>query len=256
MKFNNRNVYISPSAKIGNNVKIGDNCTIYDNVEIGDNSIIANDCVIGEPLNDYYHNNNYINPTTKIGENALIRSHCIIYAGSEFGENLSTGHRVTIRENVIVGRNFAVGTLSDLQGFAKIGDYCRFHSNVHIGQQSTIGNFVFIYPFVVFTNDPHPPSNICQGPTVGDYTQIAVHSILMPMIKIGKNCLIGANSTVSKDFEDDLVIVGSPAKALCPITQIKSKEKEGNHYPWQYNFERGMPWAGIGFDEWNKNPKF
>ena len=42
MKFNNRNVFISPNAIIGNNVKIGDNSTIYDNVSIGDNAIIAN----------------------------------------------------------------------------------------------------------------------------------------------------------------------------------------------------------------------
>ena len=26
------------------------------------------------------------------------------------------------------------------------------------------------------------------------------------------------------------------------------------HYPWMYNFERGMPWEGIGYLEWkNKN---
>ena len=37
--------------------------------------------------------------------------------------------------------------------------------------------------------------------------------------------------------------------------EIKSKEKEGvMHYPWMYNFERGMPWEGIGYLEWkNKN---
>ena len=64
-KFNNRNVYISSSAKIGKNVKIGDNTTIYDNVVIGDNTIICNDCVIGEPLNNYYSDiDNYKNPET------------------------------------------------------------------------------------------------------------------------------------------------------------------------------------------------
>lgn len=83
MKFNNRNVFISPKAKIGQNIKIGDNATIYDNVEIGDNVIISNDCVIGEPLGKYYENiEAYHNPVTVIGNGALIRSHAIIYAGS------------------------------------------------------------------------------------------------------------------------------------------------------------------------------
>lgn len=256
MKFNGKNITISPLAQIGKNVRIGDNTTIYDHVIIGDHSTICNDCVLGEPLNSYYTDPNYINPPLIIGANALIRSHSIFYAGSSFGNNLSTGHRVTIREKIIAGDFFSVGTLSDLQGYTTFGDYCRLHSNVHIGQQSKIGNFVFIYPYVVFTNDPHPPSNICQGPTVGDYTQIAVQAILMPMITIGSNCLIGAHATVGKNFEDGQVIVGSPAKALCPITEIKSKEKEGMmHYPWMYHFERGMPWEGIGYDAWLKqNP--
>lgn len=255
MKFNQKNVFISPKAKIGKNVRIGDNTVIYDNVEIGDNTTICNDCVIGEPLNTYYTDENYENPTLKIGENSLIRSHCILYAGSSFGKNLSCGHRVTIREFVTTGEHFSIGTLCDIQGYVTFGEYCRLHSNVHIGQQSTIGNFVFIYPYVVFTNDPHPPSNICKGPTIGDYTQIAVHSVILPMVEVGKNCLIGANATVNKNFADDLVIVGSPAKAICAVSEIKSKEKEGvMHYPWMYNFERGMPWEGIGYLEWkNKN---
>jgi len=251
MKFNNRNIFISPNAKIGENVRIGDNTVIYDNVEIGDNTTICNDCIIGEPLNAYYSDKNYKNPITKIGENSLIRSHSILYAGSTFGNNFSCGHRVTIREKVVAGSNLSIGTLCDIQGHVNFGDYCRLHSNVHIGQQSTIGNFVFIYPYVVFTNDPHPPSNICKGPTIGDYTQIAVHSVILPMVEIGQNCLIGANSTVNKNFEDELVIVGAPAKAICSVKEIKSKEKEGEmHYPWMYNFERGMPWEGIGYYEW------
>lgn len=253
MKFNNKNIYISPNTKIGKNVKIGDNSIIYDNVEIGDNSIICNSCVIGEPQNDYYFNENYKNPTTIIGQNALIRSHSIIYAGSVFGRNFSCGHRVTIRENVIADEHLSVGTLSDIQGFVRFGKYCRLHSNIFIGQQSEIGNFVFIYPFVVFTNDPHPPSNICKGPKIGDYTQIAAHSVIFPMIEIGKNCLIGASSTVNKSFEDELVIVGTPAKVLCSIRNIRSKEKEGTmHYPWMYNFKRNMPWSEIGYEQWLK----
>lgn len=245
---------ISSKAKIGKNVRIGDNTVIYDNVVIGDNSTICNDCVLGEPLNAYYSDENYQQPTTIIGDHALIRSHTLIYAGCTIGQHFSCGHRVTIREHLKAGDYFSVGTLSDLQGYAEFGHYCRLHSNVHIGQQSKIGHFVFIYPYVVFTNDPHPPSNICKGPTVGDFTQIAVHSILLPMAKIGRNCLVGANATVGGTFGDELLIAGSPAKALGPIGTIKSKEKEGvMHYPWMYHFERGMPWEGIGFDEWTKN---
>ena len=75
MKFNNKNVNISPSASIGKNVKIGDNTVIYDNVIIGDDSIICNNCIIGEPLNSYYeYPDTYENPTTVIGKKSLIHS--------------------------------------------------------------------------------------------------------------------------------------------------------------------------------------
>ncbi|MFA6361848.1 MAG: DapH/DapD/GlmU-related protein [Candidatus Shapirobacteria bacterium] len=256
MKFNN-DYKLGKNVVLGKNVKIGDGTVIYDNVEIGDNSIICNNCVIGEPINDYYSNKNYINPKTIIGENSLIRSHSIIYADSIFGDFFQTGHRVTIRENTKMGNNCSVGTLSDIQGFVKFGNYCRLHSNVHICQKAVIGNFVFIYPYVVLTNDPTPPSNTCIGPTIGDYSQITTGSLIMPGIKIGENCLIGAGSVVTKDVESFSLVLGVPAVKKCDIREIESKEKKGEkHYPWMCNFNRGMPWKDIGYEKWLKIKKF
>lgn len=250
MKFNNRNVYISPKAKLGSNVKIGDNTVIYDNVTIGDNSIIANDCIIGEPQNDYYFKENYENPPTVIGENALIRSHTIIYSDSIFGKNFSTGHRVTIREKSKFGNNCRLGTVTDIQGYVEFGDNCWLHSNVHIGQQSRIGNFVFIYPYVVLTNDPTPPSDICVGATIGDFSQIAVGTVLLPATEIGKHCLVGAQSLVGGKYEDYSLIIGNPGKRIKDVRELKSRETGASHYPWPYNFSRNMPWEEEGFNSW------
>lgn len=255
MKFNNRNVFISPSAQIGKNVKIGDNVSIYDNVIIGDNVIVANDCIIGEPLHAYYEDTEYKNPQTTIGDNSLIRSHCILYAGSVFGDNFSTGHRVTIREFTTFGKSCRIGTVSDIQGYSTFGDHCWLHSNVHIGQKSTIGNYVFIYPYVIFTNDPTPPSDICMGPTVGDYSQIAVNSVLLPGVQIGKHCLIGAGSIVGLNIEDYQLAIGNPAKSIKDVRDLKSRVTGESHYPWPYRFSKGMPWNEIGFKEWQKENK-
>jgi len=250
MKFNNHNVFISPHAKIGKNVRIGDNTSIYDNVRIDDNTTIANNCVIGEPLQDYYFSEHYENPETVIKSGALIRSHTVIYSGSEFGENFATGHRITIREYTKFGDNCRVGTLSDIQGYSTFGNHCWLHSNVHIGQKSTIGSFVFIYPYVVFTNDPTPPSDISIGPTVGDYFQIAVFSVLLPGVQIGVHCLVGAGSIVGKDVEDFQLVLGNPAKFVKDVREIKDRKTGEPHYPWPYRFNRNMPWADSGFDYW------
>lgn len=257
MKFNNKNVFVSSKAIIGNNVRIGDNTTIYDNVSIGDNTIIADHCVIGEPNGSYYDNvDNYVNPKTTIGKNSLIRSNSIIYAGSDFGEGFSTGHRVTIRENSKFGKHCRVGTVSDIQGYCSFGDYCWLHSNVHIGQGSKIGSFVFIYPYVVLTNDPTPPSNICLGPEIGDFSQIAVFSVLLPGVKIGRHALVGAGSIVGKNVDDYQLVIGSPAKVVKDVREIKSRETGEQHYPWPNRFDRGMPWQGVGFETWNNSNNY
>jgi acetyltransferase-like isoleucine patch superfamily enzyme len=255
MKFNNRNVVISPKANLGANVKVGDNTVIYDNVFIGDNSIICNDCVIGEPDNSYFKNTlEYENPQTIIGSNSLIRSHNIIYSGSIFGENLITGHRATVREKSVFGKNCLISTMVDVQGNCEIGDYSRLYSNVHISEKTKLGNFVFIYPFTIFTNDPQPNSNNLFGSTVGDFSIVTVHCSILPGVTIGKHCLIGANSVVSRDLPDFSFSIGSPAKIIKDIREIKSKiNHDQNYYPWPNNFDRGMPWAGIGYEIWEKD---
>ena len=249
MKFNNVNVNISPSARIGANVKIGDNTSIYDNVVIGDNTIICNDCIIGEPLNAYYYKEDYQNPVTYIGEGSIIRSHAIIYAGCEIGKGFKTGHRVTIRENSKIGESCLVGTLCDLQGELTIGSYCRLYSNVHIAQNSQLGSFVFMYPFSVLANDPYPPSNNLKGSFIGSYTQVGVHSIILSNVKIGENCVIGANSVVNKKLDDYSLATGDPARVLMDVRKFAILG-EGRPYPWMTRFDRGMPWEGIGYDVW------
>ena len=252
MKFNQK-FDLGKNVKIGKNVRIGDNTIIYDNVVIEDDTVIANNCVIGEPVTTYYTDENYVNPPTVIGPDSLIRSHAIIYAGTTTGKEFATGHRVTIREYSVFGVNCSIGTLSDIQGYAKFGDYCRLHSNVHVGQNSELGDFVFIYPYVVLTNDPTPPSNICKGPKVGNYSQVATMSVLLPGVVVGEHVLIGAGSIVSKDVANYSLTLGNPAKHIKDVSEIKSRNSDSSHYPWPENFDRGMPWEGIGYKNWMIN---
>ena len=231
------NSQISSKAKINNSVKIGNYCTIYDNVEIKSNSVIEDYCTIGYPssLSE--------GRPLVIGKNSLIRSYSILYEGSVFGDNLTTGHRVTVREKTIAGENFQIGTLCDIQGHCSIGNYVRLHSNVHIGQKTKIGDFVWIFPYVVLTNDPHPPSDgFMKGPTILDYAVIATSSCILPGILIGKHSLIGAGSLVTKDVSDGTVVAGVPAKYRCMTKDISLRDNcETPAYPWPEHFRRGYP---------------
>lgn len=242
---------IGDGVTIGRGVAIGPRAIVYDNVCIGDHSQIGADVILGEPLADIYRSpDDYVNPVLEIGKSSLVRSGSILYAGSEFGDKLETGHRVTIREGTRAGKNLRVGTLSDIQGDCQIGDFVRCHSNVHIGQKSVIGDYVWIFPYVVLTNDPHPPSSHLMGVTVEDFAVVATMSVVLPGVTIGRDALVGAGSIVNRNVGAEDVVVGNPAKRVASVRDVKSKESGLAVYPWRLHFDRGMPWEGVGYEEW------
>jgi acetyltransferase-like isoleucine patch superfamily enzyme len=234
--LNNRTAIVSPNSRLGKNVTIGDFTIVYDNVVLGDDVRVESHCILGYPT-----------PLASgkplvIGNAAHIRSHSIFYEGSKFGNGLRTGHHVTVRENVDAGTGLQLGTLTDLQGDTKLGDYVRTHSNVHLGKRTNIGNFVWLFPYTVLTNDPHPPSNLLIGVTVEDYAVIATMSCVLPGVRIGARSLVGAHSLVTKDVEPDTVVVGVPAKRLCTTSEIKMKDGTGEPaYPWMRHFQGVYP---------------
>lgn len=227
---------VSSKAKIGKNVTIGQFTTIYDNVEISDNTVVEAYCEIG--VENKFSNKNIL----YIGRNSHIRSHSVFYEGSFFKEKLITGHRVTVREKTVAGKNLQIGTLTDIQGDCTIGDYVRMHSNVHIGQKSNIGNFVWIFPYVVLTNDPHPPSEVLQGVIVEDFAVISTMSVILPNTTIKTGCLIGASSLLGIKTEEGMLYSGNPAKKICLASRIKLKDGTRRPaYPWKSHFARGYP---------------
>jgi acetyltransferase-like isoleucine patch superfamily enzyme len=247
---------VKDNVIIGNNVIIEDNCyidygvIIRDNVHIKKGSFIGSRCILGEYLIDFYSDKiNKVHPLI-IGENALIRSDTIIYGDTTIGTNFQTGHRVTIRESSDLGNNVRIGTSSDIQKECTIGDYVSLHSNVFVGEKSIIKDFVWIFPHVVLTNDPTPPSETLLEVTVEDYAAIAAGSIILPGVNIGESSLVGAGSVVTKNVEKETVVAGNPAKKICLTRDIRSKLTGQQIYPWKYTFTRGMPWEKLGYDQW------
>lgn len=269
-----QNCIIGNNILFGENVTIGHNCIIEDEVEIGKNSVIdsntivrkgtiikancniGSNCIIGEHGGVIHSNDYHDIKSLTIGEKALIRSGSIVYAGSTIGTNFQTGHQVTIRENANIGNNVSIGTLSDIQGNCSIGNYVRLHSNVHIGQLSQIDNFVWIFPYVVLTNDPTPPSESFVGVHIHSFAIVATGSIIMPGLDLGQDCLVGAGAVVTKSVDPYAVAVGNPAKQVSDVRRIKSKITGELVYPWREHFEKYMPWERIGFDAWYKSLDF
>jgi len=226
---------VDPGAEIGSGVTIGPYTIIHGKVQIGPGSVIGAYCELGHPAHDPAQGG-----LLSLGSNTHIRSHSVFYEGSVFGDGLMTGHRVTVREQTRAGRNLQLGTLADIQGDCIFGDFVRLHSNVHVSKLARIGDYVWLFPSVVLTNDPHPPSDLHVGVMVEDYAAIAAKSVILPGVTVGAGALVGAHSTVCRDVAPDSVVVGSPARYVCETREIRLRDGSGAPaYPWRRHFHRG-----------------
>jgi acetyltransferase-like isoleucine patch superfamily enzyme len=115
-----------------------------------------------------------------------------------------------------------------------------------VGKKSTIGSFVWLFPEVLLTNDPMPPSEILIGPTIEDYCVIASKALIFPSVKIGANAVVAASSVVKADIPEWKLAMGNPAKPACDIRILRMPDNpKEKAYPWRNRFHRGYPEAVV-----------
>lgn len=227
---------VHADAALGRDVEIGPFTIVGANVRLGDNVAVGSHCELGVPTGAGDDE-----PLT-IARDSTIRSHSVFYVGSDFGPGLQTGHHVTIRSGTRVGLGLHVGTQSDIQGDCVIRDHVRIHSNVFMGQLTHLESFVWVFPRVVFTNDPHPPSDgSWAGVHVEEYASIAAGATILPGVRVGSGSLIGANSLVNRDVPPETAVAGNPAERLKSVSDIELSDGSGSAYPWRRHFRRGYP---------------
>jgi carbonic anhydrase/acetyltransferase-like protein (isoleucine patch superfamily) len=91
----------------------------------------------------------------------------------------------------------------------------------------TIGKNSNVQDGSVLHSDPGSPLTLGEGVTVGHQVMlhgctigagslIGIQSVVLNSAKIGKNCIVGAGSVVTegKEFPDNSLIIGSPAKVV------------------------------------------
>lgn len=111
----------------------------------------------------------------------------------------------------------------------RIGNRVNIEQGVHIVCQGevTIEDDVAITPFcaIVDTYHPHDPPDtppkigerLPEVPTfvtIGRGTFIGMHSVILPNVRVGRGCVIGAGSIVSQDIPDYCMVAGSPARVV------------------------------------------
>ena len=76
------------------------------------------------------------------------------------------------------------------------------------------------YPLTVGNNVTIGHQAMLHGCTIGDGALIGIQAVILNGAKIGNGCLVGAGALVTegKEFPDNSLIIGSPAKAVRTLT--------------------------------------
>lgn len=193
------NLYLGAFSYIGENVKIGDNVKIYPNVYIGDNVTVGDNTTLFTGAKIYSE--------TVIGESCVINSGVVIGAdGFGFTPNeKGEYHKVPQTGNVILEDNVDVGPGTTIDratlGSTLIKKGVKLDNQIQIAHNVTIGENTVIAAQTGIAGSTKIGKNCIIGGQVG----IAGH------IVIGDNVKIQAQSGIGRNVKDDETLQGSPA---------------------------------------------
>lgn len=231
---------ISESVEMGTNVKSGDFTVIKEDVIIGDNTIIGNNVVIHkgskiganvriddntvigkQPMKavNSKMSEDKLQPPCVIEDGCLIGANTVIYAGCRIEQKCLIADLSSIRENVSIGEKTIIGRGVAIENYCEIGSNCKLETNVYIAAYSEIGDYVFIAPGVVTSNDNFAGRSEerykhYKGVVVKTGGRIGAQATILPGKTIKEDGLVGAGSIVTRDVEKEKIVVGNPAKEM------------------------------------------
>ncbi|MEG0750989.1 MAG: acyltransferase [Oscillospiraceae bacterium] len=148
----------------------------------------------------FVHESSYVDDGAIIGKNTKIWHFCHIQGKSVIGENCSLGQNVNVACNVRIGNNV------------------KIQNNVSVYEGTTLEDYVFCGPSMVFTNDLTPRSKHPKGSEnykntlVKSMATIGANATIVCGHTIGRCAMIAAGSVVTRDVPDYALVAGVPAR--------------------------------------------
>ena len=112
--------------------------------------------------------------------------------------------RSTVSKSAQIGPGSVICAGAVIQPDVRIGRHCIINTNCNIDHEATIANYCSICPGVT----------ICGQVSIGEKTFVGANSTVIQNINIGNNCVIGAGTVIIRNVDNNLKLVGNPAKIL------------------------------------------
>lgn len=146
--------------------------------------------------------NHFIHPLSEvqskdIGAGTRIWQFAVVLSGAKIGRGCNLCAHTFVENDVVLGDNVTL----------KCG--------VYLWDGLRVGNDVFIGPNVTFCNDKHPHSGCHDvkllSTIIEDGVSIGANATILPGVRLGRGCMIGAGAVVVKDVKAGMTVVGNPA---------------------------------------------
>src|SRR4051794_40937460 len=171
-------------------------------------------------------------PPVEIGAGTVISTGAIVFAGSQIGAACIVGDQACVRERVTIADDVVVGRGALVENDTTIGRGTRIQAEAYVTAYTTVEEDVFIAPCVVTTNDnfmgrTEKRKALMKGPTIRRGARVGGGAILCPGIEVGEEAFVGAGAVVTKDVPPRKVVVGSPARVLRDVNDDELRENGG-----------------------------
>ncbi len=164
-----------------------------------------------------------------------INSFAVVDDNVTIGDGTKIWHFSHVQSGAILGNNCVLGQNVNVGNNVIIGDFCKIQNNVSIYEGVTLENYVFCGPSMVFTNILDPK---CKYPQVGaqyyvktlvkEGASIGANATIVCGNTLGKHCMIGAGSVVTKDVPDYALMIGVPAKQIGWVSEAGKRLEFNN----------------------------
>jgi bifunctional UDP-N-acetylglucosamine pyrophosphorylase / glucosamine-1-phosphate N-acetyltransferase len=193
-----KNSYISERANIGRDT------VIYPNVMIEGETVIGDGCVIrsGTRITN-----------SRIGRGVEILDNCVI-TDSEISDSCTVGPMAHLRGHARMEEKAKVGNFVELKktilGRGSKANHLTYLGDATIGEKTNIG------AGTITCNYDGKNKHATQ---IGNNVKIGSDTMLVAPIKVGDGAVTGAGSVVTKDVEENKLVVGAPARAIKDLSK-------------------------------------